>query len=150
MSTSYFMLAEPVTGIEITEAETINDMHWTRIDISGRFVGSLLLFKDDMPQFIRLFADRDRLAARTVGVGNGKVSVGVSDESLPDDTVLISEYGDVVTLANVKAKDTDSAPKIDWQKEYEELHRAIGIRHPDFLRYYDAAKKTEKRHEKHS
>ena len=110
MTTSYFMLAELVTGIRLADAETINDMHWARIDISGRFAGSLLLFKDDMPQFIRLLADRDRLAARTVGVGNGKVSVGVSDDSLPDDTVLISEYGDVVTLADVKTKDTASAP----------------------------------------
>ena len=38
----------------------------------------------------------------------------------------------------------------NWQKEYEELHRAIGMRYPDFLKYYDAAKKAEKRHEKHS
>lgn len=110
MSTSYYKLRGPYTHIKITESA--RGPEWCRIELmaEGEFAGEMILRHEEVYNVIKNFAeasyDDSQAALRTHWGGKERGAiVTVQDESLADDVTVISEYGDILTVGEVKARD---------------------------------------------
>ncbi len=106
MSTSYYRLREPVTSLRIERNETHARLSiWTNHGLAG----TLVLRGDELaPLLCALSLDQDDFTCplRTHWGGKDRGSVvTVNDPSLPDDVNVISEYGVLLTVGEVKARD---------------------------------------------
>ncbi|KKL65943.1 hypothetical protein LCGC14_2149940 [marine sediment metagenome] len=100
MSTSYYKLKEPFTSIRLTE---IHHDHLTLWE-DGENVGTLLLSKGTGKKVSIFFADADIPFAPvyTAYGGDGVGMVVTVPSSVPEDEILISEHGDITTLAKLR------------------------------------------------
>ena len=106
MSTSYYRLAPPTTHIRVEE--TPGHARLT-LFINHAMSGTLIVRQDEMKETVRLFQlyeDDDQCPLRTHWGGKDRGTVvTVNDETLPEEAVVISEYGELLTVAQVKARD---------------------------------------------
>ena len=106
MSTSYYHLREPVTALFLRPEEA--GFTYLDIEVNGHGVGSLLLHDEDVPVMLVLLSDAGREYAeapvRTSWGGEG-VGCQVSERhrGLDPNLQLVSEYGELFTLAQVRA-----------------------------------------------
>ena len=101
MSTSYYLPAWPVTAIA---RKRIGDMAFITLTICDVEQPALVVPAHSAPDFLRRFADT---AAGLVVISypgpDGERRFAEVMPGLSDDTALISEYGDVMTLGEVRA-----------------------------------------------
>ena len=103
MSTSYYYVAEPFTSIRLEEGPTHDRV--TLWESHGN-AGTLTVARGHGRQLVKRFAeecDDGRAPMRTHFGGRGVgciVTENVRD--LADDLVLISEYGDVLTVGEIR------------------------------------------------
>ena len=105
MSTSYNRLIEGVTSIRLEEGKGHDRL---TLWIEHGNAGTLTLPRGWGRRLVRLFADDsgsdDRDAMRTHW-GGAKVGTVVTDNArLPDNAILISEYGEVLTVETIHAR----------------------------------------------
>ena len=115
MSTSYYRLIEPITSLRLEEG-----LGHDRLTIfeNGANAGTLTLTKGLGRRVAGCFSqheDDSQCPMRTHWGGKDRGAVvTVNDVTLPDDATVISEYGDILTVAQVKARDgrkrTDGYP----------------------------------------
>ena len=106
MSTSYYRLIEPFTSLRLEEGPghdrlTVFEEHAN--------CGTLTFSKGLGRSVARLFTkyeDDGQVPLRTHWGGKDRGSiVTVNDPILPNETTVISEYGDILTVGQVKARD---------------------------------------------
>ena len=103
MSTSYYGLREPITHLRIDDS---NQAH-TKLSIwiALRHAGTLTVPTPELKYFLFLLFDKDkRPPLRTRGGAHGAI-VTVHDGDMPDEALAISEYGELLTVGQVKARD---------------------------------------------
>lgn len=104
MSTSYYGLAEPITHLRIEDS---NQAH-TRLSIwiDHGHAGTLTLPTHELAGVLLLLCDESKCLLRTHWGGKVRGAVvTVDDEDVLDETLLISEYSELLTVAQVKARD---------------------------------------------
>jgi len=100
MSTSYYRLVEPFSNIKV-----IGNMITLRSN--DRPAGIILVPPEFVIQVVRLFRpyEEDDLAPMRTHWGGKELGTVVTvNEVLADDITLISEYGEVLTVAQIKAR----------------------------------------------
>ena len=117
MSTSYYRLRAPITSLRVEEKDLTHIR--IRIWISHEFSGELVLADHaEVSSIILMFAlyeddDKCPLRAHWGGKDRGAI-VTVNDDTLADSECVISEYGELLTVGEVKARDgakrSDGAP----------------------------------------
>lgn len=105
MSTSYYKLKKPFTSIRLTE---IYHDHLTLWE-NGANVGTLLLSRGMGKKVSIIFADTDdRLSpVHTLYGGDGVGMVITLHGNVSENEMLISEDGDITTLARLREKTLD-------------------------------------------
>ena len=104
MSTSYYKLREPFTHLELDPAEQPMTSR-LQIWIDHTLSGMLLVPNLRVDDILRLFYDDYNAAVmRTHWDGKDTGAVVTVKEELPDETVVISGYGELMTVAQVKAR----------------------------------------------
>jgi hypothetical protein len=115
MSTSYYLLIEPFTCLRLNEGPVYDRL---TVFEGGKNCGTLIMSNGVGRRLARCFREYDHdsicpLRTHWGGKDRGTV-VTVNDASLPDDATVISEYGEVLTVKEVKARDgakrTDGMP----------------------------------------
>ena len=105
MSTSYYRLKKPITHLRLTESPGHDRL---TIWVNHAMSGTLTLANRETQEFLRLFAQYQedaRCPLRTYWGGSDRGSVvTVNDDTLPDEMCVISEYGQLLTVAEVKAR----------------------------------------------
>jgi hypothetical protein len=103
MSTDYYGLCEPVTYLKL---ETGQGHDKLKVWINHALAGELTLANRETKQFIKLFAQYSDCLMHTHWGGNecGAV-VSEHDEDLIDEMCVISEYGELLTVRQVRARD---------------------------------------------
>jgi len=104
MSTSYYHLREPVTALKLSP----DDEGRTRLEVEvrGYKAGSLLLDDHDVPGVLLMLSDSGRyddVPVRTSWGGEG-VGCQVTERvrGLDPNLQLVSEYGELMTLAEIR------------------------------------------------
>ena len=107
MSTSYYRLRDPFSSMRLKEGK-VHD----RVTLweGGALAGTLVVRGGTGKRVALIFADQDcddsKVPMRTHWGGSGVGAVvTVNDRSLADDITLVSEYGDVLTVAKVMARE---------------------------------------------
>ena len=104
MGTEYYKLKPPVTSVKVVEE---NPSH-TKLSIwiNHGLAGTLTLRTKEVQNLLRILADDGMcvLHTRWGGLERGTV-VTVNDTSLPEDTVIVSEYGRLSTISEIRARD---------------------------------------------
>jgi len=107
MSTSYYKLLHPITDLwkETTMYPVTEAMTWLHFKIAGEYAGALLLPTECVRAFCRRLYDYDdgKPPYRTYGGRLMRINV-IENEPLSDDMVLISEYGEIITVGEVKGR----------------------------------------------
>ena len=103
MSTSYYGLYKPLTCLRI---ECSNQEH-TRLSvwICGGHAGTLTVPTQTLKNFLMLFCSDHNCLLRTHWGGKDRGSVVTVLHDAPDETIVISEYGQLLTVGQVKARD---------------------------------------------
>ena len=105
MSTSYFRLKKPVSHLSLKE---VADGHLLSVYVAGKFAGVLHLPPMHSKSVMNIFAQYEgdfECPLRTHWGGSGKGAVvTVNDDTLADEAVVISEYGELLTVGRVKAR----------------------------------------------
>ena len=116
MSTHYYRLKQPLTSIHIQTHDSPQHKY-VDIWVNHGLAGTLTIPKDLISHFLFCLYDRDDEVVYTSWGGKEKgTQVNFIGDSryLPDDMTLISEYGEVFTLKEIKArqgaKRTDGMP----------------------------------------
>lgn len=123
MSTNYYRLMEPIDRIEYkTDFEPIDrgilDLH-----IKEGLAGIVFHPRELMPTLLLMLADHEYPApVLRAGRAGGGVDIIVHDPAMTDETQLISEYGELVTLAEVRAKATRPPAVGPTWNEYGTFH----------------------------
>lgn len=105
MSTSYYRLKEPITSLRLTSGPA-----WDHLTVfeNGAQAGTLVLSKDVGPRVALMFADKQEFTcpAHTHwgGADRGCV-VTINDKEMSDDAVVVSQYGEIMTIGKVKSYD---------------------------------------------
>jgi len=105
MSTSYFRLIEPFTRLRLEENPVHDEVSvWE----SGALAGILTVTHGLGREVVLLFTKYEEdnecpLRSYWGGVGVGAV-VYENGEPLPDEAVVVSEYGDILTAKEVRAR----------------------------------------------
>ena len=114
MSTSYYKLKEPITSIRIES----NERH-DKLTIFTRHgnAGMLVLDRGDGKDIARMFMAYDednKCPMRTHWGGKEGAVVTENEENLLDEMTVISEYGEILTVGDVRkragAKRKDGMP----------------------------------------
>ena len=105
MTTSYYRLKKPVTHLRLDEEKGHDKL---TIWINHAQSGTLTLANRETQDAIWLFVQQesnDHCPLRTSwgGSDHGAI-VTIQDSTLPDETCIISEYGELLTVAKVKAR----------------------------------------------
>ena len=106
MSTSYYRLASPITHLRIDGSGAHDKIS---IWVSHGLSGILVIPKHETHNILRIFSydeadDKCPLHTYWGGKERGTV-VTTNDESLPDEACVISEYGELLTVGEVKSRD---------------------------------------------
>jgi len=103
VSTSYYRLAPPITHLEVKDD---GDHKIIGIWMRGEKVGELRVPECEVKRFAHLLYEwEDDVKCPLRTYWNGKESVViVNDPEMPDDAVVISEYGDILTVGKVKTR----------------------------------------------
>ena len=106
MSTNYYRLSPPVTHLRLEDKGGHDRIS---IWVNHGLAGSLIVSKRETRGIIRIFTcyesnDKCPLYTYWGGAERGVV-VTVNDETVPDEAVVISEYGELLTVAEVKRRD---------------------------------------------
>lgn len=103
MSTSYYGLAEPITHLRI---ESSNQEH-TRLGVwvYGGHAGTLTVPTQELKYFLMLFYNDRNCLLRTHWGGKDRGAVVTVIHDVPDETIVISERGQLLTVGQVKARD---------------------------------------------
>jgi len=106
MSTSYYRLKPPVTHLRLEEGDGHDRL---TIWVNHANAGTLTLRKEEMREMLDCFilheADNEcPLRSYWGGADRGAV-VYANENDLPDEMMVISEYGELLTVAQVKARD---------------------------------------------
>lgn len=103
MSTSYYRLRPPVTYLQIVGGAGHDGLS---IWVNHALVGTLTLANRETKSFLKMFSEWYEPPIRTHwgGPDRGAV-VTVVEEDLSDEELLISEYGQLLTVAQIKARD---------------------------------------------
>ncbi len=106
MSTSYYRLIEPFTSLRLDEGARHDKL---TVFESGANCGTLTVNHGTGRRLAQCFAaheDDGQCPLRTHWGGKDRGAVvTVNDPSLPDEATVVSEYGDVLTVGRVKARD---------------------------------------------
>jgi hypothetical protein len=106
MSTSYYHIAKPISALQMRD-DGANC--FLEIWIAGFYAGALTMPKEHVGSILRMmyeYTDDFHCALRTHWGGSDRGAiVTVNDETLADEAVIISEYGELLTVAQVKARD---------------------------------------------
>jgi len=104
MSTNYYHLKLPITYLEL---ELRGTHYRLNIWVNHALAGMLVLREEELSGIIDCFADKEEdCPLRTTSGGTGRgIIVHVQDPSLPDDTLLISSYRELLTVREIKALD---------------------------------------------
>ena len=104
MSTSFYRLKSPITHLRLEDTGGHDRLS---IWVNHAFVGTLTLAYRETRSVIGLLADDDdQCPLRTHWGGSERGAVvTVNDPDLPDEAVVISEYDELLTIAQVKARD---------------------------------------------
>lgn len=106
MSTSYYRLKQPITHLRIEDAGGHDKI---KIWVDHGLAGSLTVAKRDTKEFVRLFVlyeEDNECPLRTHWGGKERGAVvTVNDDTLADESVVVSEYGELLTVADVKKRD---------------------------------------------
>ena len=107
MSTSYYRLKPPVTHIRVEDKTPGHTklVIWVNHGLSG----TLVLQTEEVRDFLRilvLYEDDSGCPLRTHwgGPERGTI-VTINDNTLPDEAVVISQYGELLTVSEVKVRD---------------------------------------------
>ena len=98
MSTEYYGLRAPFTAIRIIDGPK----RIVQLDIDGTFAGELACAPADCPIVLLGLVDRTRGIASRGASGIVYYSSGWARLALPDSLQLVSEYGDLTTLGEVR------------------------------------------------
>ena len=105
MSTSYFRLKKPVSHLELREAA---DGYLLTVWVDGKYTGILHLPPEHLKSVVGMFTQYEGdfdcpLRTHWGGPERGTI-VTVNDDTLADELVVISEYGDLLTVGQVMAR----------------------------------------------
>lgn len=105
MSTSYYRLRPPITYLNLEQREGHDILE---IWVNDALAGQLALRGDETTKILdcfTLFEGDDKCPLRSYWGGDNRGCVVYSNEpSLPDDALVISEYHELLTVREVKAK----------------------------------------------
>ena len=115
MSTSYYRLKQPITYLRV---EDIGGHNKISIWVAHGLSGELIVPKEQTRYIVDCFVEYEednRCPLRTHWGGKDRGSVvTIIDPTYPDEAIVVSEYGDILTVAEVKARDgarrTDNMP----------------------------------------
>ena len=105
MSTSYYRLKPPVTHLRLEKGEGHDRL---RVWVNHALAGVLTLRKEEthsMLDCFTLYEDDFCCPLRTRWGGADRGAIVTENDTLPDEAVVISEYGQLLTVAEVKARD---------------------------------------------
>lgn len=104
MSGCYYRLKPPVTSLRLKTGPGHDRLSvWVNHGLAGELVLPKTTARDVVLCFAERELDESRCPLRTTWDGNDPV-VMVNVPRLDDDTMLVSEYGDLLTVAQVKAR----------------------------------------------
>ena len=106
MSTSYYRLRPPITHLRLEEGEGHDKL---KIWVNHGLAGELVIANREIRQFLDCFAlyEADNecpLRSFWGGAERGAI-VYANEDDLPDEMMVISEYGELLTVAQVEARD---------------------------------------------
>lgn len=106
MSTSYYRLRKPVTYLALSRPEGMHNS--LRIWINHALAATITLRKEETNDVLRLLSqDGDDFEARPLHTyWNGELGavVIVNDKTIHDEELVISDYGELLTVQQVKAR----------------------------------------------
>lgn len=102
MSTSYYRIKKPFTSLR---AEAIPGAGYTDIGIwvNHSKAGVIVVRNEEVKDALLVFR-RSVLSVFQSGIEGGHTILDYEDDDVEDDTQLISEYGELTTVAELKAK----------------------------------------------
>jgi len=123
MGTNYYRLRPPITCLRLLEGPGYNRLSvWANHGLSG----TLLIPRDSTWSMIQCFIDRDNMPALHTSWGGSERGsvVTVWDTHLDDNVMVASEYCELITVGQVKARDgakrKDGTPTELWGYEKEQ------------------------------
>jgi hypothetical protein len=124
MGTSYYRLKDPFTAFRV---ETIDGLDRVSLWARGEPVGVLEVPAGCGAQVVSTLIDRDVGVAPLHTHWGGEVGSVVTENEpgLPDDMVLVSEYGDVLTVGEVRRR-AGAKRKDGWPTELRGYERPGG------------------------
>jgi len=103
MSTSYYRLKSPVTCLRLKKGPRHD---YLSIWVNHALVGQLTLANRETQSFLQILAEWNEPPMRTHWGGSGRGAVvTINDPNLSDEDLLISEYGQLLTVAQIKERD---------------------------------------------
>jgi len=108
MSTNYFRLREHITHLELSQLEGGVAPFRLAVWVDHRLAGILYLSGSVTGAVVGMFALPENDVQCPMRTYYGGEDVGtvviVNDHGLPDDAVVISQYGEIFTVAQVKSR----------------------------------------------
>jgi len=105
MSTSYYRLKPPITYLRLEEGHGHDKL---TLWVNHANVGTITLRKEEVRGVIScftLYEEDNECPLRSYWGGSERGSAVYANENdLPDDMLVISEYGELLTVAQVKAR----------------------------------------------
>lgn len=106
MSTSYYRLKPPVTYLRIEDQGSHNKIS---VWVSHGLSGALVVSKRETHAIVDMFTLHEKdsqcpLRTHWAGASRGTV-VTINDDTLADEICVVSEYGELLTVGEVKARD---------------------------------------------
>lgn len=102
MSTSYYGLAPPITFLKLDSGKGGHDR--LSIWVNHGLAGTLTLREEETRDILIRFTGPECLLHVYYGSPDTGAVVAVFSPDLPDEAVMISEYGELTTVAQVKAQ----------------------------------------------
>jgi len=101
MSTSYYKLRNPFTHLELEHTGGHNHL---RVWVDHGLSGTLVIPDRYFAEALRTLFIEYPPALRTHWGGKDKGAIVTVNEELPEKAVVLSEYGELMTVAQVKAR----------------------------------------------
>jgi hypothetical protein len=103
MSTAYYRLKRPFTSVRLSVGGGHTQLSlW----VNHAKAGDITLRNDEVSAVIAVLK-RDEPAVTKHGIGNGETRLDFMDDDVEDDTLLISEYGELTTLEEIDNKSSN-------------------------------------------
>jgi len=106
MSTSYYCIAKPVSALRVHD--NTDELGTIEFWIAGEYAGALTMNKHHVKSFVSKFTEYTDdfncpLHSHWGGADRGSI-VTVNRRDIGDDELVISEYGELLTVGQVKAR----------------------------------------------